>query len=474
MSSPQADGVASPFAPYATDLSHFFARRSMPYGDPTNILGLVEQIGTCPVFHDELFLLLRTALLASHEGITRSQLLELVAFAIGGPDLDLRSPEFKEPVRQLFSFTCAVLSSLQKTNATTTGEHSSVPVAVRTEDAAIAPQPGLLHHLRWGTSAVSGPETSTQRIFPAHTLYSRSLLDSLCVERSAGSNQADIRVPAEVGARDDVQPAPNLPSTDRLAQADAQNAILTISPRRRLLSWIGGSSLAALCLAATLRHPQNPNAASIPVEKQHDRALGSAPRRAFGSGDLSRSKIQAERSRADGSDPRHLGNTYVRLHRTSPFVPALLSIRTAALWPAALRSGPTTPAPVAPSASGPPSAPVRTPVVGPPVAATPASPALRPDVFLASSGIMTANLLSAPAPAYPPRASATEIEGQVTLEALVGRDGTVIATHQVEGNRLLGDAAEAAVRQWRYRPYLIQGKPTLVTTRIAVSFRLLR
>ena len=105
-----------------------------------------------------------------------------------------------------------------------------------------------------------------------------------------------------------------------------------------------------------------------------------------------------------------------------------------------------------------------------PYAGAPADPAH--EVFVGSSGIMTANVLSAPAPAYPARATASSVQGQVTLEAVIGKDGSVTATQLLRGNQLLGDAARAAVLHWRYRPYTVDGRPTDVTTTITMNFRL--
>ncbi len=93
-------------------------------------------------------------------------------------------------------------------------------------------------------------------------------------------------------------------------------------------------------------------------------------------------------------------------------------------------------------------------------------------VFSVSSGIMAANLISAPPPQYPKLASFTHVEGQVILQAVVSRNGTVVATHVLSGHHLLRGAAEHAVRRWRYRPYLVNGRATDVETVVFVNFHL--
>ena len=88
-----------------------------------------------------------------------------------------------------------------------------------------------------------------------------------------------------------------------------------------------------------------------------------------------------------------------------------------------------------------------------------------------SSGIMAGNLLYAPTPKYP-RGFATlfHMEGHVTLQAIIARDGRVENLRVLSGHRLLRGAAQDAVRTWRYRPYVINGVPVEVATIVTVEF----
>lgn len=88
-----------------------------------------------------------------------------------------------------------------------------------------------------------------------------------------------------------------------------------------------------------------------------------------------------------------------------------------------------------------------------------------------SSGVMSANLISAPAPEYPRLASAIHLQGTVILQAVIGKNGEVTATYVLSGHHLLRDAAVRAVRQWRYRPFLAEGHPVDVATVVTVDFR---
>ena len=89
-----------------------------------------------------------------------------------------------------------------------------------------------------------------------------------------------------------------------------------------------------------------------------------------------------------------------------------------------------------------------------------------------SSGVMAANLLESPAPAYPRLASLTHMQGNVVMQAIISRQGTVESLHVIKGHHLLRNAAANAVRTWRYRPYLINGRPVEVATIVSVEFTL--
>ena len=93
-------------------------------------------------------------------------------------------------------------------------------------------------------------------------------------------------------------------------------------------------------------------------------------------------------------------------------------------------------------------------------------------VTLGSAGIMAANLVSSPAPLYPAQASAAQVQGEVIIEAIVGRDGEVVDTRVISGPPLLREAARSAVGRWRYRPYEVDGTPTEIATTARVDFRL--
>jgi TonB family protein len=75
-------------------------------------------------------------------------------------------------------------------------------------------------------------------------------------------------------------------------------------------------------------------------------------------------------------------------------------------------------------------------------------------------------------PRYPADARAQHIEGAVVLDLQIGKDGVVHDIAIVSGNSELAEAAVEAVRQWRYRPYSVDGHAVEMQTRITVRFKL--
>jgi TonB family protein len=75
-------------------------------------------------------------------------------------------------------------------------------------------------------------------------------------------------------------------------------------------------------------------------------------------------------------------------------------------------------------------------------------------------------------PEYPPEARAAHIQGEVVLRIIVSREGGVSKADLISGHPLLAEAAKDAVKQWKYRPFLLNGHPAEVDTEAVVTFRL--
>ena len=75
-------------------------------------------------------------------------------------------------------------------------------------------------------------------------------------------------------------------------------------------------------------------------------------------------------------------------------------------------------------------------------------------------------------PIYPELPRLAKQEGQVVIEAVIGVTGDVVETRVLRATPLFGDAALTAVRQWKYKPTLLNGRPVPVVMTVTVTFRL--
>ncbi len=87
------------------------------------------------------------------------------------------------------------------------------------------------------------------------------------------------------------------------------------------------------------------------------------------------------------------------------------------------------------------------------------------------SRLSEALLVNKVVPAYPMVAQRSGVQGDVKLHAIISRDGSIQSLSLISGHPLLATAAIAAVEQWRYRPYVLNGEPVEVETWITVSFK---
>ncbi len=99
----------------------------------------------------------------------------------------------------------------------------------------------------------------------------------------------------------------------------------------------------------------------------------------------------------------------------------------------------------------------------------PPKPVARPPRI---SHMMEGNLIYKVQPVYPPLARQARIQGSVLLRAIISRSGTIKDLSVISGHPMLLGAAIEAVRQWRYRPYMLNDEPVEVETQVTVNFSL--
>jgi len=89
-----------------------------------------------------------------------------------------------------------------------------------------------------------------------------------------------------------------------------------------------------------------------------------------------------------------------------------------------------------------------------------------------SQGVTRGLLIHREEPTYPPLARAARVQGEVVLSAVIDTNGQIQNLQLVSGHPMLVPSAIAAVKQWRYKPYLLNGQPVEVETTITVIFTL--
>ncbi len=89
-----------------------------------------------------------------------------------------------------------------------------------------------------------------------------------------------------------------------------------------------------------------------------------------------------------------------------------------------------------------------------------------------SQGVSQGLIVKRVQPVYPAQARQMRLEGKVELQATISPSGSISNIKQISGEAVLGRAAADAVRQWKYKPYYLNGEPVEVETQVTVIFKL--
>jgi protein TonB len=98
--------------------------------------------------------------------------------------------------------------------------------------------------------------------------------------------------------------------------------------------------------------------------------------------------------------------------------------------------------------------------------------AQQPQQIRVSHDVMQGLIIKKIQPKYPKDARNQRIQGPVLLQAVISETGDVKDIRLVSGHPLLAPAAIDAVKQWKYRPYQLNGKPVEIVTMITLNFQL--
>jgi protein TonB len=91
-----------------------------------------------------------------------------------------------------------------------------------------------------------------------------------------------------------------------------------------------------------------------------------------------------------------------------------------------------------------------------------------------SQGVSQGLLYKKVAPSYPQNALRMHIEGAVELLATISKEGNISHIKVLSGDAQLARSASDAVKQWKYKPYLLNGEPVEIQTQVTVNFKLPR
>lgn len=95
-----------------------------------------------------------------------------------------------------------------------------------------------------------------------------------------------------------------------------------------------------------------------------------------------------------------------------------------------------------------------------------------PQKLRVSQGVAEGNLVHRVEPQYPQMAKVAHIQGEVILAATISKSGIIENLHAIGGHPILAQAAMDAVKQWKYKPYMLNGEAVEVETTVKVTFHM--
>ncbi|HEV2646849.1 MAG TPA: TonB family protein [Acidobacteriaceae bacterium] len=506
---PLAHPDAYRFAPYVAELREFFTTSRLPFGAPEHLPTLLARLSEPGPLFEDLSSLTRSIVLRQGGAMPHADLAKILLAA--GTGAELQEPSDPVQFAELLTLVGSVMRrpwnvpsvvSVPSTPGAAAPESAPESTAEATLEPAAAPAPaaGLTALEPAADPAfaephqpVLPPKTATVLTFPqespstpaAATPAPRSSAPSaigtaLAEERLRTLNAQPHPEPHLPDPFDDEALIPPAhPTQDAAPSRDRRTLVFTLSAAAAILLAAGGlwayrsQDVYSVQPAATL-------SATSPQPKPSAAAPTARPR------NISTN----QNSYAAASAVQPIASAKAPHTRQPDDLIAPPTVLLAYQPPSTAQPQPTgTPIPAAHTpTSSPQLTEVRLPTTGhtlvrrdpdahivgdlPIRSAYPLESSARPRAgFKIASGIMAANLLSAPEPSYPTLARLTHTEGQVILQAVVARDGTVSATHVLSGHHLLRGAAQDAVRRWRFRPYSVDGHPVDAATIITVDFR---
>ncbi|HEV2576265.1 MAG TPA: energy transducer TonB [Acidobacteriaceae bacterium] len=406
---PFAESTVDRFAPHVHDLQEFFGARGVSFGSARDLSSFVARLESDTSFRDEMASMVRAVIYRERDGLSRPELIELLAMAATGTKADhLALPELGEAVRKLMTFVESVFRTRWNPGATVSGP---APRLVRreAEEAAleqeVAPQP---------TPAV---HPMTDLFYRAQVVANGGVAGTVAEERKIES------VPeSEPQAMKSPAPA-ELPNDEQwhIPLEDFAGP----EPERGSRAWLWIAGICALLLAFSAGLFVHQRMMMVPL-RDSSQPYEAAP---------------AEAPAAVPVAPvHHAGGTAV----DDDWRARATKVRRAPAYVAA----------------------------EPPIEADLEPRFMSPATIGASPALMESRLVYAPPAGYPALAKMTHVQGKVMVQAVVGKNGQVLRAEAISGHRLLRGAAVREVFGRRYRPYILDDRPRDVATIVTVDFRL--
>ena len=500
-------------------------------GSVADLEPFAERLETPGAFAEALAATLRAVMRKEETAPTRMELLELLCIAVSGTDVEGSGPALRRPLREMLVFINGVLLSMQEPLANKPGEKAPFRVA-ELEDghatSAVHDSPTDSAHsavdAHMDTFSAAVTDTDKPYVIPERTPERPALpeadeddgpgfyiLESFGqVAHATPLAAAPARAPSEpVESDGPSSPVAAIATVSAVAPASWTP---TVAPRKESSGGLSeervGQNVSAMTLPASTTLKRTVSDAGSGFEERPGRTdLRIGADAEVDEVEVDENAGVGARGRAKAgrflSQPALLacavvvgfaGGMLVPRYKTQLYkpqrtsasvgsVPADMSrLNAAAPRPAqaaqtALPLSPLPPLSSLPSSPPPSSLPQTVPAAeqGPGVdVGVPAT------AFLKVGGGTTAtipantalrNLIYSPQPQYPSLARLTHAEGDVDFAIVVSPQGSVIATHVLGGQPLLRGAAENAVRHWRFRPFVANGKPAQIQTSVVVNVR---
>jgi hypothetical protein len=418
----------------------------MGFGSVGDLKPFVDRLDGDASFADEMASMVRTIIYRERDGLSRLELIELIETAVAGPEMDdATAPEVREAVRGLMVFVESVFRARRNPGAVSDagGGHASALEPERQEHKAAevaVEAPGQEAEAVVAVEPAPAAHATTDVFYRARMAAEEEEAGTRAEDRTAKATEertAEAEEERRVGD-DAVEPETVLnmdPHTDLHWHVPFEDFEERETSERGSKAWLWVAGMCALLLAfcaglfvhqrliVPLRAPNTPYE-KLPPEMAED-ANGASTTPAVAG--------RAQSTGADNADNIVAGSMVVHAAVARPSV----------------AGGPGSEANVRPRY-------------------------MAPATIGASAASMASRLVYAPPPAYPMVAEMTRIQGKVTVEAVVGKDGRVIRAQAVGGHHLLRGAAVREVYRRRYRPYTLNDRPTNVATMVTVDFRLKR